>query len=146
MSVVGALYLFFFFQAEDGIRDWSVTGVQTCALPISAWSLDLDYQHNDGVRPNNDLERIEWYSTIKQQITAQDSVLLLTKFQDYHAGDNFQYFDPTNASRHFRFDETQQPIVVGGYHHEWRPGVHTLLLGGRLENDQTFSDQQAFVP
>src|SRR5258706_8666365 len=26
--------LFFFFQAEDGIRDWSVTGVQTCALPI----------------------------------------------------------------------------------------------------------------
>src|SRR5258706_6028868 len=26
--------LVFFFQAEDGIRDWSVTGVQTCALPI----------------------------------------------------------------------------------------------------------------
>src|SRR2546422_9368557 len=28
--------LFFFFQAEDGIRDVAVTGVQTCALPISA--------------------------------------------------------------------------------------------------------------
>src|SRR5437879_7042610 len=28
--------LSFFFQAEDGIRDTSVTGVQTCALPISA--------------------------------------------------------------------------------------------------------------
>src|SRR5260370_4850929 len=27
--------IFFFFQAEDGIRDSSVTGVQTCALPIS---------------------------------------------------------------------------------------------------------------
>src|SRR5437016_7695229 len=27
-------FVFFFFQAEDGIRDWSVTGVQTCALPI----------------------------------------------------------------------------------------------------------------
>src|SRR6476619_7512819 len=26
---------FFFFQAEDGILYWSVTGVQTCALPIS---------------------------------------------------------------------------------------------------------------
>ena len=25
----------FFFQAEDGIRDYKVTGVQTCALPIS---------------------------------------------------------------------------------------------------------------
>src|SRR5260370_14226395 len=30
-------YVFFFFQAEDGIRDSSVTGVQTCALPISPW-------------------------------------------------------------------------------------------------------------
>src|SRR5256885_12059742 len=28
-------YVFFFFQAEDGIRDYKVTGVQTCALPIS---------------------------------------------------------------------------------------------------------------
>src|ERR1019366_3454164 len=28
------IMFFFFFQAEDGIRDWSVTGVQTCALPI----------------------------------------------------------------------------------------------------------------
>src|SRR5690606_40871930 len=27
---------FFFFQAEDGIRDFHVTGVQTCALPISS--------------------------------------------------------------------------------------------------------------
>src|SRR5215210_6443253 len=34
---------FFFFQAEDGIRDTSVTGVQTCALPIfeAGWSLSL---------------------------------------------------------------------------------------------------------
>src|SRR5688500_20168325 len=29
-------YFLFFFQAEDGIRDYKVTGVQTCALPISA--------------------------------------------------------------------------------------------------------------
>src|SRR5687768_17897095 len=29
------IFFFFFFQAEDGIRDVAVTGVQTCALPIS---------------------------------------------------------------------------------------------------------------
>src|SRR5207302_6771436 len=28
------VFFFFFFQAEDGIRDFHVTGVQTCALPI----------------------------------------------------------------------------------------------------------------
>src|SRR5258706_5913835 len=33
------LCFFFFFQAEDGIRDWSVTGVQTCALPIFSQTL-----------------------------------------------------------------------------------------------------------
>src|SRR2546429_1879381 len=32
------LVYFFFFQAEDGIRDVAVTGVQTCALPISCAS------------------------------------------------------------------------------------------------------------
>src|ERR1022692_3743156 len=31
---LGILVSFFFFQAEDGIRDYKVTGVQTCALPI----------------------------------------------------------------------------------------------------------------
>src|SRR5690606_37568789 len=31
------IVFFFFFQAEDGIRDFHVTGVQTCALPILAW-------------------------------------------------------------------------------------------------------------
>src|SRR3989441_610983 len=33
--VSGGVIFFFFFQAEDGIRDKLVTGVQTCALPIS---------------------------------------------------------------------------------------------------------------
>src|SRR5256886_12681927 len=32
--VIGVLEYGFFFQAEDGIRDLTVTGVQTCALPI----------------------------------------------------------------------------------------------------------------
>src|SRR5260370_17296439 len=50
------LYWFiFFFQAEDGIRDSSVTGVQTCALPISVdvvngwsdWDQDVQFIVND---------------------------------------------------------------------------------------------------
>src|SRR3989442_8852590 len=44
---------FFFFQAEDGIRDADVTGVQTCALPISVERLGLagpHLVHDDEVR------------------------------------------------------------------------------------------------
>src|SRR5699024_11461295 len=45
--------VFFFFQAEDGIRDRNVTGVQTCALPIS--------RHHDGDPVSGELfhERVE---------------------------------------------------------------------------------------
>src|SRR2546430_4400081 len=35
VTLASLLFFFFFFQAEDGIRDLTVTGVQTCALPIS---------------------------------------------------------------------------------------------------------------
>src|SRR5688572_31671627 len=38
------LCFFFFFQAEDGIRDLTVTGVQTCALPISPITIDVPYE------------------------------------------------------------------------------------------------------
>src|SRR2546426_5047003 len=42
MIAVGDCLFFFFFQAEDGIRDYKVTGVQTCALPI--WMKGEPYQ------------------------------------------------------------------------------------------------------
>src|SRR5437660_7025439 len=43
---------FFFFQAEDGIRDGHVTGVQTCALPIC---LDRE-QFSDGANGNSSVQ------------------------------------------------------------------------------------------
>ena len=110
----------------------------------TSYALDLDYQTKNGVRPNNDLSRIEWYSRIKQQITPQDSALLLVKYQDYESGDNFQYDDPDASARsQFRFTETQEPLLLSGWHHEWSPGVHTLFLGGRLVNDQHVRDANA---
>jgi len=122
------------------------------------YALDLDYQHNDGTRPNNEVDRLTWYTTAKYQITAEDSVFLLTKYQDFKSGDNFQYYDPdgvrpnhevfgiTNmpvVHTNFTFEEYQKPIVLAGYHHEWSPGNHTLFLGGYLQNDQRFSDTDA---
>src|SRR2546421_4874852 len=62
--------LFFFFQAEDGIRDLIVTGVQTCALPISSrrrhtrsdrdWSSDVcssdrSEEHTSELQSRSDL-------------------------------------------------------------------------------------------
>src|SRR5256885_9448127 len=44
---------YFFFQAEDGIRDYKVTGVQTCALPILAINLYLAKKHGGPLAPAN---------------------------------------------------------------------------------------------
>src|SRR3712207_7748461 len=44
------IYFFFFFQAEDGIRDIGVTGVQTCALPISGALLEGHHLVEDLLR------------------------------------------------------------------------------------------------
>src|SRR5437879_9530851 len=48
------IFVSFFFQAEDGIRDTSVTGVQTCALPIS----DGRQGRELGVPPHGDFEHV----------------------------------------------------------------------------------------
>src|SRR5256885_2989576 len=41
MELVRSRFSIFFFQAEDGIRDYKVTGVQTCALPICLFEPSL---------------------------------------------------------------------------------------------------------
>src|SRR3712207_5733683 len=56
--------LFYFFQAEDGIRDIGVTGVQTCALPIFGLSIELyqpfrDLDSTDPHRFARNLRRAE---------------------------------------------------------------------------------------
>ncbi len=112
-------------------------------LDNTAYSLDLNYHHNNGVRPNNSLDDIEWNTTIKQQITPKDTAMLLVQYQRYHSGDNFQYYDANNVRPNYKFDEYQEPILVGIWHHEWSPGQHTLVMASRLVDEQHFSDQAA---
>ena len=50
--------MFFFFQAEDGIRDYDVTGVQTCALPICR-----ELSRNSMKKPGIWLNRSAWSLT-----------------------------------------------------------------------------------
>src|SRR5258708_17559274 len=45
--MISYFFIFFFFQAEDGIRDDLVTGVQTCALPILGASLCICGRRED---------------------------------------------------------------------------------------------------
>src|SRR5438876_4928171 len=64
---------FFFFQAEDGIRDGRVTGVQTCALPISYVDGKEDYRNFriDG-KPIDQPEHSGTWSTGEFSTTLED--------------------------------------------------------------------------
>ena len=62
-------------------------------------------------------------------------------YQDARQGDLIQYYDQRDAAPGVHFRELQQPaIILLGYHHEWAPGIHTLLLAGRLADEIFFND------
>ena len=102
-----------------------------------SYAVDVDYESDRGTRPNNHLNRLEIYSQVKYQLGLQDSIFFQTKFQDNRNGDVFQHYDQNEANRSLAFQEKQEPLALIGYHHEWAPGVDTLLLASRLVNDQT---------
>ncbi|HEY3854611.1 MAG TPA: FecR domain-containing protein [Verrucomicrobiae bacterium] len=109
----------------------------------TSYAIDLDYHHNNGVRVNNSLDNVTLDSTIKQQITPQDTAMLFVQYENYHSGDNDQYYDQSDARPFFKFSEQQQPELVATWHHEWAPGIHTLFMLDRLVDDQQFSDKDA---
>jgi tetratricopeptide (TPR) repeat protein len=123
----------------DGIQDASQYGI----FGNTAYALDASYRWNRGFRPNNDLEETFFAASIKQQLTPQDSVLVQANRFDYSAGDVAQYYYQTNASQTLRVSEKQEPNIYLGYHHEWTPGSHTLLLLARLSDDFRLNDPSA---
>src|SRR6266516_2659361 len=65
------MFLVFFFQAEDGIRDRTVTGVQTCALPISPG-------HHMVIRASNRLHRLTRALRTREFVDVTDAEIVAT--------------------------------------------------------------------
>src|SRR2546427_9174984 len=70
MQPVFAYLFFFFFQAEDGIRDLTVTGVQTCALPISCASQSWQVQPSGRYSLRPALQAITAFLTSHRKMAA----------------------------------------------------------------------------
>jgi Tfp pilus assembly protein PilF len=121
--------------------EWLVTASQYGIFGNFSYSLDTEYQYNNGYRPNNKINRSETYGQFKVQLTPKDSIFFQTKFQNIEQGDLLQRYDETQAEPGVHFQDLQRPaILLVGYHHEWAPGLHTLLLAGRLADEISFSD------
>src|SRR5256885_4424713 len=102
----------FFFQAEDGIRDYKVTGVQTCALPISGSSM-LETHGCDGLcalrsaggwidpmRPSRTFESSQPEETVmKTSYLPLIAALTLGVSLPALAGPDFQAIEKARAAR-----------------------------------------------
>lgn len=130
--------------------DWLQNAVQHGTFGNSSYAAEATYFSQTGERPNDDLEQLTVTLRMKQQLTPQDSVYLQGIYYDAQGGDLNPYYDPLFANPGLRFKENQEPILLAGYHHEWQPGVHTLFLGGWLDDtfEVTNPGQQTlmFVP
>src|SRR5256885_14934565 len=99
-------FFFFFFQAEDGIRDYKVTGVQTCALPIYQ-----EIKEGRGCGPNKDyiLMKLDHLGadTIRKRLPSVEEI-----------GHNFA-----------NVDITKEPIPVVPTIHYQMGGIPTNING-----------------
>lgn len=111
---------------------WSQAGAQYGVFGDTSYDFEALYRRDPGQRPNNDLTEKGFSFQIKQQVSPRDTVFLQGLYYDAASGDLAQYYHQTDANPGLRTTEKQDPILLAGYHHEWNPGLHTLLVAGRL--------------
>jgi hypothetical protein len=103
-------------------------------------ALDTDYYYDNGNRENHGISRFESYLSAKIQVTPADTLFLQTKYGALQTGDVRPLYDRSQAIRNFSFNENQEPaLALIGWRREWSPSQQTLLLLGRLANEQYYN-------
>lgn len=98
-----------------------------------------------GDRPNNRFDQFGFSVQAKQQLSVRDSAYLQVGASHLESGDVAQYYDPRSAKLSLRAEEWQNPYLHVGFHHEWSPRSHTLLLISRIPDRFTLEDPEPNV-
>jgi Tfp pilus assembly protein PilF len=120
--------------------DWVQSAVQYGTYGDSSYAAEVNYRSETGHRPNNDLEQLTTSIKLKQQITQQDDVYLQAVYYNAESGDVAQYYDESRAHLALRVKESQEPILLAGYHRAWAPGSHTLFLASYFQDTFKLTD------
>lgn len=133
--------------------DWHEEGSQYGNIGNFGYSFDAENRSDDGWRLNNDTVQTTYDLKAKEQLTAQDSVMVEAQKYDSTFGDLSQYYNEYGRigglpapSPTLRGNEIENPNIYIGYHHEWSPGSHTLFLGARFNDTLFYSDANAQIP
>ncbi len=122
--------------------DWRQEATHFGVFGGTSYAIESSYRSHSGRRPNEDFDQLTVSAMAKQQLTLQDSIYLQGVYYDAHSGDVAQYFDPASAHLQLRTHESQEPILIAGYHREWQPGVHTLVLASRFQDTLRLTDPE----
>ena len=117
--------------------EWEQSAAQYGLYDHFGYAAEVSYRSLNGYRPNNELEQVTVSLPLKYQVTPSDSVYVQPVYYSANGGDLRQYYDQRQASTDLKTKEMQEPLILAGWHHEWNPQNHTLILAARLED--TFS-------
>ena len=108
-----------------------------------SWALDEAYSDTEGQRVNNQQKQNQITGTFKYQFTPQDELMAFIEYFDQRSGDVAQYYNPNSANASLQVNETENPNLYLGWHHDWSPDSHTLLLAGRISDSLTLTNGDA---
>jgi Flp pilus assembly protein TadD len=115
--------------------DWVQTVTMFGSLDGFSYALDYSYQTLNGQQPNGSSLNRQYIATMKQRVTPDDDIYFQVGYFQSNAGDVALHYNPLQTTPGFHVEEKQDPTLYAGWHHEWSPGSHTLLLAGRLNDN-----------
>src|SRR2546425_6061872 len=135
--VLKSCFIFFFFQAEDGIRDKLVTGVQTCALPISLRAaIDSARLSSQGTRYGPALKLAR--KLLEPSPLPRRETVLITDFQKlgWNPDETSRLPEGTALTRVDLSDAKTSDIAVTSlsFQRDYPKGRERVLLAARLVN------------
>ena len=117
---------------------WRQYAVQYGNAGGTSYALEAEYASDPGQAANAQLETRVFSAKVKQALTQKDSVMVQVYDTRFEGGDVGQHYDPRGTSQKTSFTEHQSPNVLLGYHREWSPDSHTLLLASRIDDASDF--------
>ncbi|HEV2694189.1 MAG TPA: TonB-dependent receptor [Verrucomicrobiae bacterium] len=106
----------------------------------TAFAFEQDYSLLHGISPNSQQDTTYDFR-LKQQLTPKDSLFIDVQL-GYSAGGNLApVYEPTTINADpVHANERQEPLITAGLHHEWSPGVDTLLTASWLNDANSVQD------
>ena len=126
--------------------DWLQAAAQHGVFGDTAYAVEGLYRFENGEWPNTQLEQLSLSLRLKHELTPRDGVYAQAIYYDAQGGDLARHFSREDVNTSLRVEERQEPILIGGYHHQWAPGSDTLLLAGRLHDKVAVDNGDQEIP